>query len=293
MANRLPPLHALRAFEAFARLRSVTDAAEDLCVTHSAVIHQLRQIQDWMGVELFKRGPHGLSLTEAGDRYRLTVCDAFQRIMSETRLLRGGTQTKAVRLSVLPMFGMAWMLPRLPDFWAHHPEVDVTMEYTHPSQYDFSGHDLAVRLEDPSLVPASLTCRLLDGATVAVCSPGYLQRYGPINRPQDLLTRTLIHDEDRNGWTEWLSKANLPVNVAAGGVVFADGNLTLASVLAGEGVGLLRRALLREQFRARILTQLFPILGDENLAYVLRWHADRPLAREAEVFRDWLADKRE
>lgn len=291
MASRLPPLHALRAFEAFARLRSVTGASEDLCVTHSAIIHQLRQLQDWMGIELFRRGPHGLMLTEAAERYRMTVCDAFQRISSETRLLRAGTQNKAVRLSVLPMFGIAWLMPRLPDFWAHHPDVEVTIDYTPPAEDQFAGQDLAVRLQNPSKLPPSLTLRLFDGVTVPVCSPAYLQRFGKISRPKDLVTRTLIHDEDKTGWTEWFAKAGLPASAASSGVVFADGNLTLASVLAGEGVGLLRRSLLREQFRAKTLVQLFDLIGDEQLAYVLRWHADRPLNRDIEIFRDWLAVK--
>jgi LysR family glycine cleavage system transcriptional activator len=291
MTNRIPPLHALRAFEAFARFRNVAAAAEDLCVTHSAVIHQLKQLHDWMGVELIKRGARGLVLTEVGERYSQTICEAFQKIGVESRKLQVDSRHRGIRLSALPMFAVAWLLPRLPDFWAHYPEVELSLEYTAPSVKDFALFDLAVRHENPLVAPADTTLRLLDGAAVPVCSPSYLASHGRVTAPQDLLSRTLVHDEDRGNWKTWLSQAGLPEEAAERGPVFPDGNVTLASVLAGGGIGLLRRALLRDQFKAGTLVKLFDIALDEHMAYVLRWHSDRPLSREAETLRDWLKEK--
>lgn len=290
MIQRLPPLPALRAFEAVARLGSLAEAAGELLVSHSAISHQIKQLQDWLGQRLFERTARGLRLTEAGERYKRVVCEAFRQIAVETASLRG-SESGNVRFSVLPLFAVAWLLPRLPDFWARHPEVDVTVSYTRvASEQGAERADLLVRFGTLAEWPDHDGVVLFDGAGVAVCSPAYREGRR-LQRPRDLLDCTLLHDGDRSYWAEWFRRAGLPAAAAERGPVFTDGNLTLASTLAGEGVALLRRALIGRQIRARTLVQLFDQTVDEDTRYLLLWPRAQPLRRSALLLRDWILDQ--
>ena len=291
MAQRLPPLPALRAFEAAARLGSLTAAARELLVSHSAVSHQVKQLQDWLGVALFQRTARGLRLTEAGERYKLAVCEAFRAVAVETARLRAGGDGGNVRLSVLPLFAVAWLVPRLADFWGRHPEIDVTVSYTrHASESGAESADLMVRFGAPGEWPDLDGVVLFDGAAVPVCSPAY-QAGRRLARPRDLLDCTLLHDGDRSYWREWFRRAGLPLEAAGRGPVFTDGNLTLASTLAGEGVSLLRRALIGRQIRAHTLVQLSERAIDEDAHYALLWPRSRPTRRNVLLMRDWLVEQ--
>lgn len=290
MAQRLPPLPALRAFEAAARLGSLGKAAEELLVSHSAISHQIKQLQAWLGQALFERTARGLRLTEAGERYKRVVCEAFRQIAVETDSLRG-SEDGNVRLSVLPLFAVAWLLPRLPDFWARHPEIDVTVGYTRfASEIGAENADLAVRFGTLSDWPDRDGVVLFSGAGVPVCSPAYREAHR-LQRPRDLMSCTLLHDGDHSYWAEWFRRQGLPPEAANQGRVFTDGNLTLASTLAGEGVAVLRSALISRQIRARTLVQLFNQAVDEDTSYLLLWARGKPLRRRALLLRDWIIDQ--
>jgi LysR family glycine cleavage system transcriptional activator len=289
MAQRLPPLPALRAFEAVARLGSLKDAADELLVSHSAISHQIKQLQDWLEQRLFDRTARGLRLTAAGERYKRVVCEAFREIAVETASLRG-RESANVRLSVLPLFAVAWLLPRLPDFWARHPEIDVTVGYTrYDTEIGAERADLTVRFGTLAAWPDRNGVVLFTGAGVPVCSPAYLENRR-IRQPRDLLSCALLHDGDSSYWKEWFRREGLPAREAERGQSFTDGNLTLASTLAGEGVALLRRALIGRQIRARALVQLFDRAVDENTSYLLLWRRE-PLQRSALLLRDWIIDQ--
>src|SRR5438309_8802420 len=113
---RLPPFPALRSFEAVARIGSVTRAAEELCVTHSAVSQQIHKLEEWLGVQLLERNGRGIRLTEAGERYKVKVCEAFTLIHAETELLRKQKDSPLVHVSCLPMFAVSWLMPQIHDF---------------------------------------------------------------------------------------------------------------------------------------------------------------------------------
>lgn len=290
MAQRLPPLPALRAFEAVARLGSLSDAAGELLVSHSAISHQIKQLQDWLGQRLFDRTARGLRLTEAGERYKRVVCEAFREIAVETASLRG-SESANVRLSVLPLFAVAWLLPRLPDFWARHPEIDVTVGYTRfATEVGAERADLTVRFGSLAEWPDRDGVVLFSGAGVPVCSPAYREGRR-IERPRDLLACALLHDGDSSYWAAWFRRQGLPPSAADRGQAFTDGNLTLASTLAGEGVALLRRALIGRQIRARTLVQLFDQAVDEDTSYLLLWPRGQPLRRSVLQLRDWIIDQ--
>jgi LysR family transcriptional regulator, glycine cleavage system transcriptional activator len=290
MVQRLPPLPALRAFEAVARRGNLSDAAGELLVSHSAISHQIKQLQEWLGQRLFDRTARGLRLTEAGERYKRVVCEAFRQIAVETASLRG-SESANVRLSVLPLFAVAWLLPRLPDFWARHPEIDVTVGYTRfATEVGAERADLTVRFGALDQWPDRDGVVLFDGAGVPVCSPAYREGRR-LQRPHDLIGCNLLHDGDRSYWMEWFRRQGMPADTAERGQVFTDGNLTLASTLAGEGVAILRRALISRQIRARALVQLFDQAVDEDTCYLLLWPRGQPLRRSALLLRDWIVDR--
>lgn len=288
MTIRLPPLSSLRAFEAFARLRSVSAAADDLCVTHSAVLHQLKRIQDWIGVELYSRGPNGLELTMTGERYRITVCDAFAKVAAETEQLKVG-QNSTVNVACLPMFGTAWLLMRLPDFWAKHPTVSLRMHYIPPDTRDFGDYDLWIGLEPGADAPSPGRMPLFCGAAAPVCSPDYLRARAPIVEPCDLLEHTLVHDEDTSGWLRWFKATQTEFPDQQSSIVKRDGALTVASVMAGEGIGLLRPTVVSRQIKSQALVLVLDRVIDADHYYFLGWRHKKPLEYGARMFRDWIS----
>ncbi|MFO1173399.1 MAG: LysR substrate-binding domain-containing protein [Hyphomicrobiaceae bacterium] len=288
MVQRLPPLHALRAFEAVARLGSVTAAADDLCVTHSAVSHQIRQLEEWLGIRLLERNGRGIVLTSAGELYRSSVCEAFARLVEGTRVLERSGDRSSVRIGALPMFLTSWLQPRMRAFWAQHPEIDVTISYKRPTTlFDPAETDLAVLFGLPEYWPDYQAQAIMEGHAVPVCSRDYLERTGPIRKPADILKCQLIHDDSRTFWAAWLRKAGLDPRLAEQGPILADGSMTLSSVLAGDGVGLLRRAVIGQQLLTHSLVQVSDIDIEGDLTYVLL-SSEASLRRNVVIFRDWL-----
>lgn len=288
MVMRWPPLHSLRTFEAVARLGSVTSAAEDLCITLSAVSHQLSKLEEWLEIRLVERDGRGIKLTDAGEQYRIVVCDAFARVAVETSRLRRSKTEEGIAVSSLPMFSVSWLMPRLHEFDANHPNIKVTLQYSRGTQgIDAASTDLAIRFGQPEDFPDFVANRLLDGSAAPVCSPAYLERH-PIRELSDIAKATLLHDEDRSSWRSWLKKAGLDPAAADLGVVMSDGNLTLANVMAGEGIGLLRCSIIQRQLQSHSLVFLSQIKIEEDLSYLLLTPRSKAARRNVLMFKDWL-----
>jgi LysR family glycine cleavage system transcriptional activator len=290
---KLPPLTSLRSFEAVARVQSVTRAAEELCVSHSAVSHQIRKLEEWLGLPLLERSGRGIRLTEAGERYKTKVCEAFEIIHAEAALLRQRNATPLVHVSCLPMFAVAWLMPQMHDFWGKFPDVQVAIQYARAATaLDPASVDVAIEHGDPSDFPDFVAVPLLDGTTVPVASPDYLQRNN-YQDPADLERLNLLHDEDRRFWRLWLEKISSDYGVSPhlaeqGGMIFPDGNLTLAACLAGEGVALLPRSVVLSQLRAKALVSLSTVAIQEEKSYLLLTPKNRPVSRSALSFAPWI-----
>ncbi len=288
----MPPLQSLRSFEAVARMLSVTRAADELCVSHSAVSHQLRKLEEWIGIALVERSGRGIRLTEAGERYKLKVCEAFETIHAETELLRKHGSDPLVRVSCLPMFAVAWLMPQMHDFWGKFPDIQVAIQYARASKpLDPALVDVVIEHGNPSDFPDFVAVPLLDGSTVPVASPEYLQKNN-YRDPTDLPRLTLLHDEDRKFWALWLKKISIDFDVdpqlCETGLLFPDGNLTLAACLAGEGVALLPRSVILSQLRAKTLTSLSTVAIEEEKSYLLLTPKNRPVPRSALCFAQWM-----
>lgn len=261
-------------------------------MSHSAVSHQIRKLGDWMGLPLIEPSGRGIRLTEAGERYKVKVCEAFQMIHGETELLRQREASSLVRVSCLPLFTVSWLMPQMHDFWRKHPDVQIAVQYSRDSiQIDPTIVDVAVQHGNPGEFPEFIAMPLLEGTTIPVASPNYLQRndYKDLN---DLSRLTPLHYLNRNLWRTWLQKAVLDYDfdfsIADAGPVFPDANLTLAACLAAEGVALLPRSVMRLQLRAKSLISLTNIAVHEDRFYLLLTPTSRPVPRGALVFAQWM-----
>src|SRR5262249_13582981 len=195
MAASLPPLHALRAFEAAARHMSFAAAAEELSLTPSAISHQIRHLEERLGRRLFDRKPRGLALTPLGQLYFPLVRSAFEQLVQATSLVGGvgPDQQKVLTISCTPSFAMAWLIQRLPSFQAAHPEIEVRLD-TSTRIVDFArdGVDVGIRF-GLGHWPGVVAERLFGETLFPVCSPALLAEKGGVSGPGDVARFTLIH----------------------------------------------------------------------------------------------------
>ncbi len=287
MRRDLPPLNALRAFEAAARLLSFTRAAAELAVTQAAISHQIKSLEEWLGVLLFQRLPRRLVLTDGGRELLATIRDAFDRIEGAVARVRRNDGTGPLTVTVLPSFAAKWLVPRLGRFQTQHPDIEVRIAAdTRLSRFD-DGVDLAIRAGRghwPDLVCE----RMLSEELYPVCSPRLLS--GPVRLvdPEDLKGHTLLHDDFEQDWRMWLNAAGVTGVDWRRGPRFSDSSMVIQAAVEGQGVALARSALAHEDLKAGRLVRPFRIDIASELAYYIVCppsHAGRPKVR---AFRDWL-----
>ncbi|AWK87252.1 transcriptional regulator GcvA [Azospirillum thermophilum] len=287
MFRRLPPLNALRTFEAAARHLSFTRAAEELHVTQAAVSHQIKALEEWLGMPLFRRMNRALVLTEAGQAYLAPVAESLDTLAQATDRLFRKDGSGALTISTMPSFAAKWLVLRLPRFQAEHPELDVRLQST-AQLVDFTRQDVDVAIRfGRGDWPGLKAERLLTEEVFAVCSPALRDGDPPIRRPEDLRHHTLLHDDYRISWAIWCEAAGVGMDVTRG-VRFDDSSLTLQAAITGGGVALARGALVADDLAAGRLVRLFDIALPGDLAYWLvapPHYFQRPKVR---VFRDWL-----
>jgi LysR family glycine cleavage system transcriptional activator len=296
MVAGLPPLSTLRGFEAAARHLSFTKAAQELNVTQAAVSHQIKALEDWLGVKLFKRLNRALRLTDAGHSYLPPVRQALQQIAAATEAVRRDLGQGPLRVSVLPSFGARWLLPRLPRFRARHPDIDVLIQASNELvDFQRGDMDLGIRFGF-GRYPGLRADRLLGDELFPVCSPALAAGPVPLNEPADLSRHTLIHDDSPGNaafpnWALWLQAAGFEGLEIARSLVFTDSSMALQAALEGQGVALSRLSLAGTDLAAGRLVEPFKFrLKAEAAYYVVTPEriADRPKIRQ---FRDWLFEE--
>jgi len=291
MARKLPPLNALRAFEAAARQLSFTRAAEELHVTQAAISHQVKALEERLGVDLFVRAGRTLALTEAGERYLPTVRDAFDAIAAATARLYDDDHGGRLTVSTIHSFATAWLFRRLPAFRARHPEIDLLLD-SEDRLVDFARDavDLAIRYGGGGW-PGLREEKLLEEEIFPVCSPALLDGDRPLNDPADLAHHTLIYDDMKVNWPAWLAAAGVPGLEPAAEIGYTDSHMILAAALAGQGVALARSILVGDELRAGRLVRPFAIGLSARFAYYVVAPAatwDRP---KIKLFRAWLVEE--
>ena len=210
MPTRLPPLNALRTFEAAARHLSFTRAADELFVTQAAVSHQIRTLEEHLGTALFRRMNRALMLTDEGQALLPAVREAFDLLSAGVRRVQDLCSGGALAISTTPSFAASWLVGRIARFQALHPEIELQLGAT-PRLVDFAREDIdcGVRYgmgDWPGLVRQ----RLFQTALVPVCSPSLLDGPNPLRRPEDLMRHTLLHTLDEpDDWRLWLRAAGV------------------------------------------------------------------------------------
>lgn len=290
MAERLPPLKAIRYFESAARHLSFTKAAQELYVTHSAISHQIKALEEWLGVKLFRRLNRRLVLTEAGQTYVKPVHEAFERLADASRLLRAREQGGALTVSVMPSFAAKWLVPRLRSFRERHPEIDVRISATEQLvEFSRDDVDIAIRYGRGNW-PGLRIEPLLHETLFPVCSPKLLTGAPPLREPADLLQHVLLNDSDwrQDWWVRWLAAAGIESKIPRRALSFNYSNLMLQAAIDGLGVALTQEALAGDDLAAGRLVRPFALSLSSDYGYYVvapDETADRP---KVAAFRNWL-----
>ncbi|MXP63792.1 transcriptional regulator GcvA [Roseomonas sp. M0104] len=301
MSAKLPPLASLRAFEAAARHLSFARAAEDLLVTPGAVSQQVKQLEDWLGVPLFRRLPKGVLLTDAGQLYGGELREVFARLAAASERVRRHAAAPVLTISTSPSLAARWLIPRLGEFRARHPDVDVRIE-VNPAPTDFAREnvDVAIRQGPGPSWPGLHADLLFPHVLFPVCSPRLLEAGPPLRTPADLARFTLLHEDpwiDSLGrlhdltWGAWLAAVGAEQVDASRGLHFAQAHMSLQAALAGQGVALGNQVLAGEDLRAGRLVRPLPQEARADSSY---WFVcpDGAVTRpRVAAFRTWLLEE--
>lgn len=291
---RLPPLNALKCFEAAARSGSFSKAAEELHVTQSAVSHQIRQLEEHFGFPLFDRQGRQTVATARGRELAEALSEAFGIMASACKRAKQANSGPSLTIAVLPSIATIWLIPRLPQFFRDFPHIGVKVIYAfHDAPVDFNDVDVAILYGTGHWQGAVLT-PFLDGASIAVANTGFVEKHGPFDKPEALLAAPLIHDTNLSGWQRWFRAAGLGSVDPIPGPIFEDFNLLRSAVLAGSGAALCPASLIAGDLKAGRLVQLSAVTQrEENNYYVLEPENPEPARAEAiETFTVWLLDNR-
>ncbi len=286
--NRIPSLSALRAFEAAARHQSAKRAAEELSVTPTAISHQIRLLEDDLGLELFVRKPRQLILTTQGKELQAVLRESFDSIASVVQRLKAKPERQAITLSTTPAIAVRWLLPWISRLRESHPKLDLRIHATH-EVVDLDGvtADLAVRYGKGHW-PGLVAEKLFDNRFIPACSPKL-----DIRRPRDLCNHPLIHFEPHNAksvpvdWAIWQRYAKVPDLDTSAGPVFSDETHVVSATLNGEGIALMSKALIMDELESGRLVQPFgPELKADpfHLVYPERRRNDSAI----KAVRDWV-----
>ncbi|HCQ7769774.1 MULTISPECIES: transcriptional regulator GcvA [Enterobacter cloacae complex] len=293
MLDRLPPLQTLRAFEATARLSSMTLAAAEMHVTHGAISRQIRKLEEHLGMKLFRRLTRQIILTEEGAEFHLAVTRLLSDLLRESERLRGRNPAKSLRISTTVSFASKWLAPRLSRFRQQYPEFDIELDVT----------DINVDLNDGQVDAAiryglgnyrDVTSeRILNETVTPVCSPGFLREHNGLKDIKELSNCVLLHEYRMlANWEAWFEMAGEKNFKCHQGPVWTLGSMATEAAIRGEGVALGRSVLIADDVAAGRLVVPFPqyTLQAER-GYDLVYRSDNKDSYKIRILRQWLLDE--
>ncbi|MDH2402738.1 transcriptional regulator GcvA [Bradyrhizobium sp. SSUT18] len=291
MTARLPSLNGLRAFEAAARHLSFTLAASELNVTQTAISHQIRRLEEELGIRLFVRQNRALALTAEARDYLPGVRAAFNDLRLATDRLLRKDDDKVLTVSTLASLAAKWLLPRLTDFQEHHPGIDVRIT-TSTSLVDFQRDnvDAAIRYGRGQW-PGLRADWLMADELFPVCSPSLLRGGKPLRCPEDLKGYPLLHTSNANSddWRLWLTAAGLPGDIARQpGITFDMIFMTIQAAIDGIGVAMGRTSYVQDDIAKGRLVVPFKIALPADAGFYLVAPEGRREAPKLTAFRDWM-----
>ncbi|MEN0582573.1 MULTISPECIES: transcriptional regulator GcvA [unclassified Kosakonia] len=286
----LPPTATLRAFEVATRHTTFTAAAAELCITQSAVSHQLKNLEDIWGLPLFQRGKT-LSLTPAGAALAPLVREFFSKLETTLADLREQKGRVRLRVNTTYSFALKWLLPRLPDLARLHPEILVTLESTDQAiNFASTDADVAIRFGHGNY-PALHTEFMFREQLFPVASPALLQRFGTPDEPAELLRYPLLTRDGADlvpKWDAWFKQVGVNTDVLHENVRFADTNMTIEAALLGQGIALARSGHVEKEIADGSLVRLFDVPFPSPAAYYFVCPQGIETQPHIVTFRSWL-----
>lgn len=286
----LPSTSALAAFDSVARLGSFSGAAEELSLTQGAISRQVSGLEEQLGILLFDRTSRGVVLTTAGADYAKAVASALAQIRSASLTAMTKRHSDQLNLAILPTFGTRWLMPRIPQFVARHPEITLNFA-TRIGIFDFDrdGIDMAIHIGQPDWPGAECTF-LMEEMVAPVASPAFLKSH-PVNKGEDLMRLPLLHMASRPGaWNHWFESLGIAGTPSQGMRFEQFGNVAQACI-AGLGVALMPLFLIDAELASGQLVEAFPHQVRSPSAY----YAVAPLSkadfRPVVAFRAWLLEE--
>lgn len=293
MDRRHLPFNSLRAFEAAARHASVSGAARELGVTHSAISHQIKQLEQQLGVSLFVRTNRGLQITLEGEMLRPVIGDSFDRIGTTLDSIRNVEQASVIQVTSTPTFATKWLVPRLSDWYAdggrYRIHLRPSLEFL---DFDRDGIDLAIRcgippwkdLEHELLLPIHL---------IPVCSPAYAQAHGLLQQPSDALQHDLIHaDVGDHGlgeeWFDWLKGLGVQTPDELQGLSMHDPALAMQAAADGLGLAIGYRELIGQDLKSARLVTASNEPIKHQYSYYLVYRKTAGKGKAVKQFKDWM-----
>jgi LysR family glycine cleavage system transcriptional activator len=286
----LPPLNLLRAFELSARFLNFTLAADELCLTQGAVSQQIRQLESHLGVPLFKRLPRGLDLTEEGQSYLPVVQDAITRLAVGTNEIFGNDKQRPLKLRGSLSFFYHWLAPKLPEFKALYPHVDIRY-ISNIWVKELDGEDDMEIRWGQGRWPGLVSQRLTWDSLLPVCSPEFLIRF-PMTVPSDISDNPLLHVLGyEEGWGYWLKMAGVEGVDSAAGLQFDTMISTLRMAELGQGIALARSSMVEETLLSGILVEPFNLRIEASESFYLVRNSGAEPHPDAVKFSTWLVDQ--
>ncbi|CAN5281349.1 transcriptional regulator GcvA [soil metagenome] len=295
--RRLPPLNALRAFEAAARHLNFSRAADELSVTPGAVSQQIQNLEDYIGAALFKRTPKGLLLTDAAQIALPALREAFDRLAEAASMLTAAVDGRRLTVSVAPSFAAKWLVPRLGKFEEAHPQVDVWVS-AGMELVDFAGGEIDVAIRyGAGRYPGLEVQRLMQETVIAVASPEMLAAH-PLEKLEDLSGQVLLHDGSPDAddscpdWTMWLAARGVKGVDGARGPRFNQSSLVIEAAAGGRGVALAKRALAQADLDAgRLIAPFQTDATAVDFAYYVVHPKAKGRLPQVKAFVAWLMEQ--
>ena len=298
MIRRIPPLSAIRAFEAAARRLSFTHAADELNVTQAAISHQIKSLEQWLGLPLFRRLNRAVSLTEEGAAYLPAATQALDGLAGATARLMRDVDSRSITVTTLDSFAAQWLMPRLKNFRLRHPEIDVRIL---PSDglVDFNRQevDMAIRY-GAGHWPGLVAIPLMTEELFPVCSPALLEGPHPLLTPGDLIHHTLLHDDMTHehgdvDWHTWLRTVGADGAIdSERGPFFGHSYLVIQAAIDGQGVALGRDVLVVDALADGRLVRPFEAMGlPGDFAYYIAYPEGALQRPAVAAFSSWLLEE--
>ncbi|GGK57203.1 LysR substrate-binding domain-containing protein [Amphritea balenae] len=286
----IPLMNALKTFVVAGKYLNFTKAADELLVSPSAVSHQIKTLEEYLGIRLFSRTSRSMLLTDEGYRLYTSLDEPFKAIAGAVRDTMAVKKQENLHISLRPFFSVSWLAPRLRNFWLDNSDTQVDLIHRNMAP-DFRAENIDAAIiwgkgewsgaDSELLIPGELT---------PVCSPAFILEHGRPQQPSDLAVHTFIHDTDYAPWREWMDLAGADAVRCESGLIFDDTNVRLQAILNGQGIMLGCPLLLQKELQNGTLVRLFDIeLTD--YAYYIAWPDFKQPDRKTAAFIDWIGQE--